>query len=1046
MKILTLSPRQKIVLAALLYIILMISYTYFSVLMKKDNLYKQLDRELENAALTAPSLLPPTLHHQAMQQDDVTIEQNHNNIQSLSAFTDQQDIIYIYTLILRGNKVLFTSSSATQDERKSGEGLSFYFDHYSDVDPRVVDAFKTKQKTFIEYTDQWGTFRSVFIPSYSTDGTFYLTAADLSISHIEALLNQNIYRSIATAILFLLFAYPLYLAATYRGKHLVKELDEKVQQQTYALKASEERLKQAFTASNQGWFDLNVQTGVLSVSPEYVKMIGYEPDDFHSNLEEWKNHLHPDDLASVMTAFQECMTTGGPQTMEYRRLAHNGEWEWIRSVGKITEWTEDKQPLRMMGIHTCITERKKAEEQLRESEQRLRLSQLYGGIGTWEADFLTNTEVWSEAVTQQLGFPDLAEPTWDDFVATIHPDDRGHVLKEIDLHISEAKELNVEYQIIDTQGEIRWMRSIGKAEFDSDGNPINMRGTVQEITDQKQADHHLRIAATAFESQEGMMVTDADNIILRVNKAFTTITGYNVEEAIGNNPRMLSSGQHDAVFYEEMWKAINTTDYWEGEVWNKRKNGDEYPEQLTITAVKDSDGIVTNYVGTITDITLSKQAEQEIEDLAYYDPLTHLPNRRLMIDRIHHAMAASARSNHRGALLFLDLDHFKDLNDTLGHDMGDLLLQKVAERLTGCIREGDTVSRFGGDEFVVLLEDLSHQSIEAATQTEDIANKVLSSINRPYQLASHHYTCSTSIGITLFDGHQSIVEELLKQADIAMYQAKDDGRNVLRFFDPKMQATITARTKLEKELIEAIEQQQFQLYYQLQVDSSQTPVGAEALIRWQHPERGLVSPLDFISIAEQTGTILEIGQWVLDTACAQLKTWQQNELTRDLTLSVNVSAKQFRQADFISQVMITIQQHDIHPSRLKLELTESLLLDDTEEMISKMKALSDIGIQFSLDDFGTGYSSLQYLKQLPLYQLKIDKSFVDDLNTDSNDQVIVRTIISMAYSLGLGVIAEGVETKEQQQRLLAEGCTHYQGYLYSKPVPIEEFEAFLRKS
>ncbi len=475
----------------------------------------------------------------------------------------------------------------------------------------------------------------------------------------------------------------------------------------------------------------------------------------------------------------------------------------------------------------------------------------------------------------------------------------------------------------------------------------------------------------------------------------------------------------------------------------KRKNGEVYPGKLTITAVKNEEGIVTNYVGTLIDITLSKQAEKEIQDLAYYDPLTQLPNRRLMMDRILHTMAASARSGHEVAFLFLDLDHFKDLNDTLGHDMGDILLQQVAERLTACIREGDTVSRFGGDEFVVLLEGLSTQSTEAAEQVEDIANKILSSINLPYQLASHHYTCSTSIGITLLKGHQTDVEELLKQADIALYQAKDDGRNALRFFDPQMQASITARAELENEINQAIEQQQFQLYYQIQMDSSQCPLGAEVLIRWIHPVRGLISPVDFIPVAEQNGTILAIGQWILDSACAQLKIWQQDALTRELTLSVNVSAKQFHQADFIAQVTMTVKQHTINPARLKLELTESLLLNDIEETIAKMKALAEIGIQFSLDDFGTGYSSLQYLNQLPLYQLKIDKSFIDDLVIDSNDQAIVRTVIAMAHSLGLSVIAEGVETQEQQQRLLIEGCKHYQGYLFGKPMPIVEFDKLL---
>jgi len=700
----------------------------------------------------------------------------------------------------------------------------------------------------------------------------------------------------------------------------------------------------------------------------------------------------------------------------------------------------------VLGIARDITDRKKLETLLKDKEERLALAASHNGVGVWDLNPQTLELVWDDSMfslynMQQEDFSGALD-AWN---KSLHPDDRERSKEELQDAISGKKPFDTEFRVIWPNGEIHDIKAVAKVFRDKDDVPIRMLGTNIDISKQKHAEHDLRIAATAFESQEGMMVSDADNVIIRVNKAFTIITGYKEEEAIGNNPSMLSSGRHDALFYEAMWKAINTTDYWEGEVWNKRKNSEEYPEKLTITAVKNSAGIVTNYVGTITDITLRKQAEQEIEDLAYYDPLTHLPNRRLMVDRIHHAMAASARSGKKGALLFLDLDHFKTLNDTLGHDMGDLLLQQIAERLTECVREDDTVSRFGGDEFVVLLEGLSAQSIEAATQTEDIANKVLSSISRHYQLASHHYTCSTSIGITLFDGHKAEVEALLKQADIALYQAKDDGRNALRFFDPQMQESITVRAELEKALVEAIEQQQFQLYYQVQVDNSQNPVGAEALIRWQHPERGIVSPLDFIPIAEQSQTILAIGQWVLDSGCAQLQVWKHDKATCNLTLSVNVSAKQFRQVDFVTQVTMAIRQHEINPALLKLELTESLLLDDVEDTIGKMKALSDMGIQFSLDDFGTGYSSLQYLKQLPLDQLKIDKSFVDDLVSNSNDQVIVRTIIAMAHSLGLTVISEGVETKEQQQCLLAEGCTHYQGYLFSKPLAIAEFNALLKE-
>jgi EAL domain-containing protein (putative c-di-GMP-specific phosphodiesterase class I) len=361
------------------------------------------------------------------------------------------------------------------------------------------------------------------------------------------------------------------------------------------------------------------------------------------------------------------------------------------------------------------------------------------------------------------------------------------------------------------------------------------------------------------------------------------------------------------------------------------------------------------------------------------------------------------------------------------------------------VREGDTVARLGGDEFVVVIEDLSEQDIDAAAQAEIVANKILATINLPYQLAKYKHHNTTSIGVTLFKGHQSEVEDLLKQADIAMYQAKKAGRNTLRFFNPQMQANISARTDLELDLRKALEGQQFHLYYQVQVDHLGQPMGAEALIRWLHPERGLVSPLHFIPLLEETGLILPIGQWVLETACAQLKAWQQNALTRNLTLSINVSAKQFYQAEFVPQVQTAVQGHGIDPMQLKLELTESILLEDIEDTKVTMSALQAIGVQLSLDDFGTGYSSLKYLKLLPLYQLKIDQSFVRDIVTDSSDRSIVRTIIAMAQSLYLGVIAEGVETAEQRDILLSNGCKRYQGFLFGKPVPIDQFEAALKQ-
>ncbi len=568
---------------------------------------------------------------------------------------------------------------------------------------------------------------------------------------------------------------------------------------------------------------------------------------------------------------------------------------------------------------------------------------------------------------------------------------------------------------------------------------------MKEAAERKHAEQQLRIAAIAFEAQEGMLVTDADKVILRVNRAFIDITGYTAEEVIGRQPHILSSGRQDANFYAEMRERINNHDAWKGEIWNRRKNGEVYLEYLTISSVKDQDGTVTNYVGIFNDITKSVEAAAEIKHLAFYDSLTGLPNRRLLHDRLKQALASSARSAQQGAVLFMDLDNFKNLNDTLGHNIGDLLLQQVAQRLETCVREGDTVARLGGDEFVVILEDLSQQAIEAAAHIEVIANKILAIFREPFQLGVHEYHCTASIGASIFSDHDYTQDELLKQADIAMYQAKTSGRNVLRFFDAEMQDAINVRVALERELHTALAENQFELYYQPQVDHSYQVIGAEVLIRWKHPQRGLVSPAEFIPLAEENGLILPIGQWVLETAYAQLKTWRQDTLSRDLALSVNVSAKQFRQADFAAQVQAGIQRYGINPLLLKLELTESMLLADINGTIATMKALKEIGVQFSLDDFGTGYSSLQYLKRLPLDQLKIDQAFVRDIVTDSNDRAIVRTIIAMAQSLNFSVIAEGVETEEQRELLLNRGCPYYQGYLFRKPLPVERFEAFLKR-
>ena len=594
-------------------------------------------------------------------------------------------------------------------------------------------------------------------------------------------------------------------------------------------------------------------------------------------------------------------------------------------------------------------------------------------------------------------------------------------------------------------GQVSVLLSV-TARTDANGLPLGYLGIAQDITERKRTESDLRVAAIAFESQEGMLVTDAQRRILRVNRAFSDITGYTPEEVIGKKPNLLKSGRHDAAFYQAMDDSLLSAGVWQGEIVNRRKAGDHYPEWLTITAVRDQHNAVTNYVATLVDISSRKAAELEINNLAFYDTLTGLPNRRLLLDRLRHALATSARSERHGALLFIDLDNFKTLNDTLGHDIGDLLLQQVALRLSHCIREGDTVARFGGDEFVVMLEQLSESLQDAATQTEAIGEKILLALNQPYDLAGHLHASTPSIGVTLFIDHELSIDELMKRADLAMYQSKAAGRNTLRFFDPEMQAAVTTRAALESDLREALLKRQFVLYYQAQVDSTRQLTGVEALLRWEHPKRGLVSPLEFIPLAEETGVILPLGQWVLETACAQLQLWARRPEMAHLTIAVNVSARQLHHPQFVDQVLSALARSGANPARLKLELTESLLVTDVEGVISKMTALKSHGLGFSLDDFGTGYSSLSYLKRLPLDQLKIDQGFVRNILVDANDAAISKMVVALAESLGLSVIAEGVEEEAQSRFLALQGCHAYQGFLYSRPLPLGEFESFVARA
>ena len=591
-------------------------------------------------------------------------------------------------------------------------------------------------------------------------------------------------------------------------------------------------------------------------------------------------------------------------------------------------------------------------------------------------------------------------------------------------------------------GEVFIGETLGTVLRSEDGELLGYVALIRDVTERRATEEQLRIAAVAFEMENGIMITNSDLRIQRVNKAFTRITGYEPADVIGKTPRLLQSGKHDKAFYKSMWNEIKEQGYWEGEIWNRNKQGDNYPEWLTISVVKNDDDEVTHYVASFTDMSERKEAEQHIHQLAFYDPLTHLANRRLFVERIEHARQISQRSRQYGALLMLDLDHFKVLNDTQGHYAGDKLLFEVGQRLRQHVREADTVARFGGDEFVVLLEDLNSKKDTAVNLASAIAEKIQFELRRPYQLTDRYeYRITHSIGVVLFQGEGTSVEDLLKQVDVALYEAKAAGRNTIRFFNPEMQARVEKRAHLESSLSKALENHEFLLHYQPQVDRNGRLLGAEALLRWLPKNTdSLIPPADFVPLAEDTGQIVQIGYWVLETACSQLKQWQQRFQNNTFNLAVNISARQFHQEDFISRLQEMLQKCEVNPRGLKLELTESVILDDISYVIDRLRDLKQLGIGTSMDDFGTGYSSLSYLKQLPIEQLKIDTSFIRDINHSNDDSAIVHAIIAMGHSLGLQIAAEGVETEEQRAYLEKYGCDIYQGYLFGKAMPVDTFE------
>jgi diguanylate cyclase (GGDEF)-like protein/PAS domain S-box-containing protein len=572
------------------------------------------------------------------------------------------------------------------------------------------------------------------------------------------------------------------------------------------------------------------------------------------------------------------------------------------------------------------------------------------------------------------------------------------------------------------------------------GRVIGSVVTFMDIGERRKSEARLRQSAKVFDSTtDGVTITDAAANIIAINRAFTEITGYTEAEALGRNPRLLKSGRHDESFYQSVWQSLAQTGSWSGEIWNRKKNGEIYPEWLTISGVTNGDGRLTNYVGVFADISQIKQSEAKLERLAHYDPLTDLPNRLLFNARLEHAIRHAERNGTLLALLFIDLDRFKTVNDGLGHPAGDRMLREVAQRLSHCVRAEDTVARLGGDEFVIVLEGL-----DTTTPATVLADKLLVTLTRPFGLEGQEVFIGASIGISTYPADGTDTTTLLKNADAAMYRSKEDGRNTYRFYDAEMTRSARERLVLETNLRQAIAQQEFVLHYQPQVDvASGEMVGVEALVRWDHPVSGLISPIRFIPLAEENGLILPLGEWVLFTACAQARAWHETAGMPPLTMAVNLSPRQFRQEKLAEHVRAVLDATGLPPARLELEITESALMDNADQAVATLRALKDLGIQISMDDFGTGYSSLAQLKRFPIDKLKIDQSFMRGIPHDQSDMEIVATIIAMARNLHLKVLAEGVETEAQLAFLQIHGCDTYQGYHRSRPLPARALEAWL---